>query len=81
MCCLKYEQDAYEYLISLTPTQGSLVRTREGTGTVVDVNMITGNLLVKISDSEAAPIKVHRDDVEIINRKHKSAKPKMSEND
>ncbi len=81
MCCLKYEQDAYEYLISLTPTQGSLVRTREGTGTVVDVNMITGNLLVKISDSEAAPIKVHRDDVELINRKQRSAKPKAPEND
>lgn len=68
MCCLKYEQDAYEYLISLTPKQGALVRTREGTGTVLDVNVITGNLLVKLSDSEAAPIKVHRDDVEIINR-------------
>lgn len=72
MCCLKYEQDAYEYLISLTPPAGAFVRTREGTGTVVDVNVITGNLLVKLTDSEAAPIKVHRDDVELISRKRPS---------
>ncbi len=72
MCCLKYEQDAYEYLNSLTPNVGSAVKTSSGTGMVIDVNLITGNLLVKLDDSDFMPIKVHRDEVKLLSRKHKS---------
>lgn len=78
MCCLKYEQDAYEYLMSFTPEVGALVRTKEGVGTVIDVNMITGNLSVRLSDSEAAPIKINRDDVELLSRSKKSGKPQQA---
>lgn len=66
MCCLKYEQNAYDYLASVTPGVGSTVRTEDGTGTVVDVNLISGNLLVKMRDSEAIPVKVNRKDVKTI---------------
>lgn len=75
MCCLKYEQDSYEYLASMTPSVGSTVKTADGVGTVVDVNMISGNLLVRMNDSESAPIKIHRDKVKIISRK----RPKQNE--
>ena len=68
MCCLKYEQDSYEYLLKKTPNVGATVKTADGVGVVTDVNVITGNLIVKINDSEAAPIKVHRDKVTIISR-------------
>ncbi len=68
MCCLKYEQDSYEYLLKKTPNVGATVKTDDGVGVVTDVNVITGNLIVKINDSEAAPIKVHRDKVTIISR-------------
>lgn len=71
MCCLKYEEDAYQYLNSFTPNVGATVKTDEGMGTVVDANLITGNLLVKINDSEAPPYKFHRDDVKLISRTRK----------
>ena len=75
MCCLKYEQNSYEHLLSITPTVGSVVKIPEGTGTVVDCNLITGNLLVKPDNSEGAPFKIHRSAVKLISR------PKRKKND
>ena len=74
MCCLKYEQDAYEYLNSLTPNVGATVQTDEGLAVVTDVNVITGNLFVKLIDSDSIPFKVHRDDVKLISRSKKRLK-------
>ena len=68
MCCLKYEQDAYEYLNSLTPAVGSTVKTADGLATVTDVNLITGNLFVKPVDGDLMPYKIHRDDVKLVSR-------------
>ena len=48
MCCLKYEQAAYEDLIKITPKVGSTVRTPEGVGVVSEVNLITGQLKVRL---------------------------------
>lgn len=76
MCCLKYEQDAYEYLNSITPPIGSLVKTSQGTGTVVDENPLTGNLYVRIEEN-SVPIKTHRDEVEVL---HKGKQKKTQEN-
>ena len=39
MCCLKYEQDAYEDLIRSSPRMDSFVDTPEGRGTVVEVEL------------------------------------------
>ncbi len=50
MCCLKYEQEAYDDLIKHTPKVGSTVKTPAGIGTVVDVSLISGNLRVKIEN-------------------------------
>ncbi|MBQ5777321.1 MAG: stage 0 sporulation family protein [Oscillospiraceae bacterium] len=56
MCCLKYEQEAYEDLIKSTPKVGSEVSTPNGVGTVIDVSLITGKVRVKFDDaSELAP--------------------------
>ena len=38
MCCLSYEENAYEYLNSIMPMVGSTVRTPDGLGTVLEVN-------------------------------------------
>jgi len=72
MCCLKYEQNSYDYLIKITPALGSTVKTSEGVGTVIDVNMITGNLIVKPRDENGIPYKVNRKDVKILANKKKS---------
>ena len=74
MCCLKYEQDSYEHLLSITPTVGSTVKIAEGVGTVVDCNLITGNLLVKPENSEGAPFKVHRSAVKLLSRPKRKKK-------
>ena len=67
MCCLKYEQDAYESLLKITPKNGALVQTDEGTGTVVDVNLLTGVLKVSLQNKpDAAPKVCTRDEVKIL---------------
>ncbi|MBQ3086595.1 MAG: stage 0 sporulation family protein [Clostridia bacterium] len=67
MCCLKYEQAAYEHLLKHTPKVGALVETSEGKGTVVDVNLLTGILKVRLERRpDAAPLVVNRKDCKLI---------------
>ena len=42
MCCLKYEQEAYEDAVKRVPKQESLVETPDGVGTVSQVNLAGG---------------------------------------
>ena len=65
MCCLKYEQDAYEDLLKHTPKQGAIVKTADGRGVVEEVNLLTGKLRVKLDKSDNV-ITVKKDDVEVI---------------
>ena len=67
MCCLKYEQDTYEHLLRHTPKVGAIVETVEGRGTVIENNLITGMLKVRLDRrSDAAPILVERHSVKLI---------------
>ncbi len=67
MCCLKYEQSSYEYLLKITPKIGALVETPDGKGEVVDNNLLTGMLKVRLDrNPDAAPGKYNRRDVKII---------------
>ena len=67
MCCLKYEQESYEHLLRHTPKVGALVETKDGRGTVVDNNLLTGMLKVRLDRApEAAPAAIHRRDVRLI---------------
>ncbi len=54
MCCLKYEQEAYLDLIRSTPSVNSIVMTPNGKGTVVDLNMLTGILQVRLDSAKDA---------------------------
>ena len=65
MCCLKYESEAYEDLLKTTPKVGALVKTSEGKGTVIDVNLLTGVLKVKPDKSDNI-LTVKKDEVELI---------------
>lgn len=67
MCCLKYEQNAYEYLLKITPKLGAIVETPEGKGHVVYSNLLTGELKVRLDRRpEAVPTEFNRSDVKII---------------
>ena len=67
MCCLKYEQNAYEHLLKITPKQGAIVETAEGKGVVIENNLLTGRLKVRLDrNTEAPPQYFQRDDVKIV---------------
>ena len=67
MCCLKYEQAAYSDLLRTTPKNGAVVNTPEGRGVVVDVNLLTGMLKVRMDRApEAAPMSFHAQQVKVI---------------
>ena len=51
MCCLKYEQEAYEDLIRTSPKMDSFVDTPDGRGTIVDVNLLRQSVKVRMEDS------------------------------
>ena len=71
MCCLKYEQDSYEHLLRVTPKVGAIVDTDEGRGTVVENNLLTGMLKVRLdARPEAAPKLCHRKKVKTVRDGH-----------
>ncbi|MBQ3264731.1 MAG: stage 0 sporulation family protein [Ruminococcus sp.] len=57
MCCLKYEQEAYSDLLKHTPKVGAIVKTPLGRGLVVESNLLTRTLKVKMDNTpaDAAP--------------------------
>ena len=51
MCCLKYEQEAYEDLIRTSPKTESFVDTPDGRGTVTEVNLLRQSVKVRMEDN------------------------------
>ena len=51
MCCLKYEQEAYEDLLRRSPKQDSFVDTPEGRGTITEVDLLRSRVKVRMEDS------------------------------
>ncbi len=67
MCCLKYEQDCYEDLLKITPKIDAYVETAEGRGVVVETNILTGVIKVRLDKKQdAPPITVKRDEVKVL---------------
>ena len=53
MCCLRYEQAAYEDLVKKVPKQGAFVETIDGYGTAVQVNLLRQTVKVRLdSDTD-----------------------------
>lgn len=48
MCCLKYEQDAYDDAISRMPKIGAIIETPDGQGVVMEVNLLREVVKVKL---------------------------------
>ncbi len=51
MCCLKYEQDAYEDLIHNSPKVESFVDTPDGRGTVIELNLLRQRVKVRMEEN------------------------------
>ena len=50
MCCLRYEQEAYEDLLRTSPKAESFVDTPDGRGTVVEIDLLRQRVKVKMED-------------------------------
>lgn len=67
MCCLKYEQNVYEQLLKNSPKMGAFVKTPDGTGHVIDLNLLTDSYTVRLKDNpDAAPRTYSKKDLVII---------------
>ena len=67
MCCLKYEQNSYEYLHKITPKVGTVVDCRHGRGTVVDSAILIGKLKIQLDNTpDGLPVIVNREEVRIV---------------
>ena len=63
MCCLKYEQDAYEDAVKRMPKNDSFVLTPDGTGNVSDINLLKETVNVRLDDRPESPRCYHNCEV------------------
>lgn len=77
MCCLKYEQEAYEDLLRTTPKAGAIVKTKEGKGRVIEVNLLTGQLKVVLDRDSAATKYFHKSEIKVIKNAEFSDPPEQ----
>ena len=66
MCCLKYEQDAYEDLIRTSPKMDSLVDTPEGRGTVVEVDLLRQRVKVRMEENPETVAQFANTDIAVL---------------
>ena len=66
MCCLKYEQEAYEDLLRHAPKMDSFVDTPEGRGTVVEVDLLRSRVKVRMEDAPETIAVFANDDIAIL---------------
>ena len=57
MCCLRYEEEAYEGLVKAVPKNGAFVETPAGFGTVTQVNILRGTVKVRLDGEGEAVFK------------------------
>ena len=77
MCCLKYEHETYEEALSQVPPVGSLVKTADGEGTVIEVKALKAEIRVKLSDNDKDQPKLYSiKDVRVLRyvKKHNTGK-------
>ena len=65
MCCLKYEQEAYEDLIRNSPKVDSFVDTPEGRGTVVELDLLRSRVKVRMEDAPETVSLFRNEDVAV----------------
>ena len=75
MCCLKYEQDAYEDLIKNSPKLDSFVDTPQGRGTIVELSLLRQKVKVRLEESPETLVTCGNDEIEV----YRSGKAKKTD--
>ena len=74
MCCLKYEECAYEDLVKKAPKVDAFVETPSGKGSVISVNLLRGNAKVRLEDGLDTTLKTFTfDELDILGGKGRRA--------
>jgi len=74
MCCLKYEETAYEDLVKKAPKIGAFVETPSGKGSVINVNLLRGNAKIRLEDGNDTTLKTFGfDDLDVLGGKGRRA--------
>ena len=60
MCCLRYEEEAYEDLVKHVPKQGAFVETKDGYGTAVQVNLLRQTVKVKLDEDGDDTLRLYK---------------------
>lgn len=74
MCCLKYEQGAYEDAVKRCPKRESFVETPDGVGTVTEVNYLREKVKVRIEDGGEQPRQYLNQEIRVV-RSGKGKRP------
>ena len=74
MCCLKYEQDAYEDAVKRLPKGESFVETPDGAGTIAAVDYLRETVKVRLEDAPETPQTYQADELNVI-RSGKGRRP------
>ena len=74
MCCLKYEQDAYEDLMKDAPRADSFVETPDGAGNIISVNTLREKVRVRLDDEPDTLKTYHNSEIRVI-RSGKGKRP------
>ena len=74
MCCLKYEQEAYEDLMKDAPRMDSFVETPDGAGTIISVNTLREKVRVRLDSAPDTLKTYHNCEIRVI-RSGKGKRP------
>jgi hypothetical protein len=74
MCCLKYEEHAYEDLVKKAPKIDAFVETPHGKGSVINVNLLRGTAKVRLEDGLDTTLKTFTfDELDVLGGKGRRA--------
>jgi cell fate regulator YaaT (PSP1 superfamily) len=57
MCCLSYEAPQYQQMLIGMPEVRSSVKTKDGKGEVIELNVLTGDVKIRMSDGAIVVVK------------------------
>ena len=82
MCCLRYEHEIYEEAIKQTPPNGSVVKTPDGDGIVIETKPLAGQIKVKFNDNEKEAVKLFKcSEVKVLSRPGKRVNKESEDDD
>ncbi len=76
MCCLKYEEDTYKELNKNMPREGDIIKTPQGVGEVLSVNVLRGIIRAAVRENPQDNANIAfftADEIEIVKKKRGKA--------